>query len=238
MLMFGKNGNPLFVKDDETLKTFSPEAYAEFGGESSIEELAFYFYQTDGHWYMTSDSGRKYQMDNYPLDQGRGYIVFTGAALQKGATLTDSGAVAQGDLPIALPKSTFFLSGNAMPSDFKLKEFKAVSGNTIKLSSANFKLLFFGKDGNMQLVKDNERLAAFCPEAYAEFGGEGSIEEFALYFYQSDSHWYMTSDTARKYVMDDYVIQAGEGFTVFCGAALAKGATFTVPAAIEASAAE
>ena len=236
--MFGKDGNPMYVKADETLKTFSPEAYAEFGGEESINELAFYFYQTDGHWYMGCDSGRKYVMDDYPLDQGRGYIVFTGGALQKGATLTDSGAVATGDIPIVLPKSTYFLSGNAMPCDFKLKEFTAKSGNAIKLASTNFKLLFFGKDGNMQYVKDNERLATFCPDAYAEFGGEGSINEFSLYFYQTDSHWYMGCDTERKYVMDDYVIQASEGFTVFCGGALQKGATFTIPAAIEAPAAE
>ena len=164
--------------------------------------------------------------------------MFTGAILQKGATLTDSGAVAVGDLPIALPKSTYFLSGNSMPRDFQLKEFKAESGNATKLTSSNFKLLFFGKDGNMQYVKDNTRLAEFCPEAYAEFGGDESINEFALYYYQADSHWYMACDTSRKYVMDDYVIQAGEGFTVFCGAILQKGATFTVPAAIEAPAAE
>ena len=236
--MFGKDGNTLFVKADETLKTFSPEAYAEFGGEDSIKELAFYFYQTDGHWYMTCDSERKYAMDDYPLDQGRGYIVFTSSALTKGATMTDSGAVAVGDLPIALTKSTYFLSGNAMPCDFFLKEFTAKSGSATKLSASTFKLLFFGKDGNMQYVKDNARLAEFNPEAYAEFGGEGSIKEFALYFYQADSHWYMTCDTERKYVMDDYVIQAGEGFTVFCSSALTKGATFTVPAAIEAPAAE
>ena len=44
--------------------------------------------------------------------------------------------------------------------------------------------------------------------------------------------------TVEIQVMDDYVIQAGEGFTVFCGGALQKGATFTIPAAIEAPAAE
>ena len=241
--MFGKNSNPMYVKDDETLKTFSPDAYAEYGGDESINEQAFFYAESGtnpGHWYMVCDTARKYVMDEYPLVQGRGYLVFCGSSLTKGATLTDSGAVGTEDLPIAMTKSTYLISGNATPRDFKVSEFTAKNGGTNpKLSATTFKLLFIGKNSNMLYVKDNAYLAEFCPEAYAKFGGDGSINEFALFYAESGTnpnHWYMVCDGDREFVMDDYVIKAGEGFEIFCGSSLTKGATLTIPAALESPA--
>ena len=245
-MAFGTKGDPMYVKDDETLKTFSPEAYAKYGGEDSIKELAFFYAESGtnpNHWYMTCDTDREFVMDEYPLTEGRGYSVFTAGALSKGVTLTDSGAVGTLPLPIAMKKSTYVISGNATPCDFKIKEFTVKNGGSSpKLSASNFKLLFFGKkSGEMMYVKENDYLATFCPEAYAKFGGEDSIKEFALFYAESGTnpnHWYMTCDDNREFVMDDYVIKAGEGFEIFCAGALSKGATLTIPAALEAPAAE
>ena len=245
LMIFGKNSNPMFVKDDETLKTFSPEAYAKYGAVDSINELAF-FYAENGtnpnHWYMTCDTGREFAMDEYPLAEGRGYLVFTASSMTKGATLTDSGAVGTLPLPIVMKKSTYVISGNATPCDFKLKEFTVKNGGTTpKLSASTFKLLFIGKNSNMLYVKDNTYLAEFSPEAYAKYGAEDSINEFALFYAESGTnpnHWYMTCDSNREFIMDDYVIKAGEGFEIFCASSMTKGVTLTIPAALEAPAAE
>ena len=54
LMIFGKNSNPMYVKNDDTLKVFSPDAYAKYGAEDSIKELAF-FYAENGtnpnHWH-------------------------------------------------------------------------------------------------------------------------------------------------------------------------------------------
>ena len=240
LMIFGNKGDPMLVKNDDTLKTFCPEAYAEFGGEESIEELAIGYQESLAHWYMTCDSEHKYEMDDYPLASGRGYIVFTSSGLSKGVTLTDSGAVGTEDIPVAMPKSSYFISGNASARDFKVKDFTVVNGaKTPKISPSSFRLLFFGKkSGEMMLVKENEYLADFCPAAYAKYGAEESIEEFALGYSESDNHWYMSCDSGKEFIMDDYVIKAGEGFEIFCSSGLTKGATITLPAALEAPAVE
>ena len=251
LMMYGSKGNPLYVKDDTTLQQLFPDAYAKFGskdpeGHDSTKELSFFWAEggvNPGHWYMTCDTDREFNMDKYPLEQGRGYIVFCGSSLSKGVKLTESGAVGTADLPIKMAKSTYMLSGNIAPRDFKIKEFTVVNGvSTPKLSATTFKLLFFGvKSGNMMYVKDNTYLQEFCPKAYAKYGAEDSIKEFALFYAEGGTnpqHWYMTCDDEREFIMDDYVIKAGEGFEIFCGSSLTKGVTFTLPAALEAPAAE
>ena len=228
-IFFGADGNPLLVKNDETLKTFCPEAYAAFGGEDSKTELSFGYYRTTG-WFLASDSGRTYPMDNYPIIPGRGFNVYV-SGHEDGVEITSSGEVSQSDFTVTVPNDTFQMIGNAMPTDCKLKDITVESLSGTRFSLGNMKFIFFGADGNPLLVKNDETLKTFCPEAYAAFGGEDSKTELSFGYYRTTG-WFLASDSGRTYPMDDYPIAAMRGFNVYVSGH-EDGVKVTIPSPLQ-----
>ena len=87
VIFFGADGGPQYVKNDETLKTFCPEAYAAFGQPDSVSNLQFYNDKGNG-WYLVADSGKSYKMDDYPIAAGRGFNVLVGSHNDQGVKVT------------------------------------------------------------------------------------------------------------------------------------------------------
>ena len=70
---FNSLGDPGVVSDDETMQTFSPDAYSQWGDRD------LRFWTDKEHWYLTADTGKTIQMDNYPIASGRGFSIYVGS---------------------------------------------------------------------------------------------------------------------------------------------------------------
>ena len=232
---FGSDGNMQLIKNDTTLEAFNKTAFDAY--KSDTDELQFVYVDAQKHWFLYQDSGYTYPMDDYPLEAGRGYLLFANNALGYGAKMTDSGSVRDEKVEVNIGRNSRTMAGNIAPCDMKLKEFTLTSGlnpstgKPIAFTRANNNIKFFGADGNMQLLKNETDLETFCKEAYDTF--KSDTDELQFVFVEAKAHWYLYQDSGYLYPMDEYVIKAGRGMIPFAGNALGFGMTFTMPPAIQ-----
>ena len=221
LIFFGQTGDPMAVKDDETMKTFCKDAYDALG-ESN---LTFGYYRTTG-WFLADDSGRTYPMDDYPIAPGRGFIALNSGHAD-GVEVTFSGQVSKIDNDHTVPDGTYMLIGNSMPTDIALKDITIESLSGTRFGLSNFQLIFFGQTGDPMAVKDDEQMKTFCPEAYAALG-----ESNLTFGYYRTTGWFLADDSGRTYPMDNYVVKGGRGF-IALNSGHADGVKVTVPSPLQ-----
>ena len=237
---FASDGNMQKIINDTTLQDFNETAWSTFKTETA--ELMFVYVDAQHHWYLAQDTGFQYVMDGYPLEAGRGYLLFAANALGFGADVTDSGTVRDFSVEASVGRNKSALLGNIAPKDMKLKEFVIVGGTNpstgkpIALTALNHSIKFFGSDGNMMKIKDDTALQDFNETAWNTFKTETA--ELMFVFVDAQHHWYLAQDTGFSYIMDDYVVKAGRGMIPFAANALGFGLNFTMPPAIEKPIAE
>ena len=223
--LFGTGGNPQTIVEDEQLYADFPEAYAAL----SVNPKAEVIFTFDGtHWYLLADTGCEYIMDTYVIKEGQGIYLNCGKTLNKGLTVTYSGAVTDKALPVDVKSGKWAMSGNSTPVDRALSEFVLTS--TKAFSSGNNLLELFGNSGNPEKIAEDEQLYADFPEAYAALSVNPKAE---VIFTFDGTHWYLLADTTCAYIMDTYVIKAGQGVYLNCGKTLNKGLTFEIPKPID-----
>lgn len=215
---FNSIGNPSLVSEDSVMETFSPSAFASFG----TGELRFW---TDkSHWYLDADTGKTIVMDDYPIAPGRGFNIYVGSLGSAGVNVTFSGSVDPEDTTIQPANSTFFLSGNATPSEIKLKD--VILTRTGTLRRTNFFFQFFNSVGNPSLVSEDATMATFSPTAAAQWG-DGELR-----FWTDGTHWYLDADSSKTIQMDEYPIASGRGFNIYVGS-VTGGVKVTLPSPIQ-----
>ena len=230
--IFGTGGNPQTIAADDQLYTDFPEAYAKFSVNPKAE-LIFTYNGT--HWYLVADTTNEHIMDAYVIQEGQGIYLNCGKTLAKGFKMTSSGAVVDHALPIAVKSGKFAMAGNSTPVDRALSEFVMTSGNTKPFEAGNNLLEIFGTGGNPQTIAADDQLYTDFPEAYAKFSVNPKAE---LIFTFDGTHWYLNADTGCEFIMDSYVIKAGQGVYLNSAKTLAKGYTFEIPKPIDTPAAK
>ena len=231
---FSSTGNMQKIKEDTTLEKFCSDMFEKY--KNTNEELMFIFDDASKNWYMQQDDGFEYPMNDYPLEKGRGYLLYAASGLGFGAKMTFSGQVGEG-LTVHVGRNSRVMVGNICACDKKLSEFTIVGGinpsthQPLALTRANHNIKFFGSDGNMQKIKNETALESFCSAMYNKY--KTTNEELMFIFDDASKHWYLQQDDGFEYPMDNYVIKAGRGMIPYAASGLGFGMDFTMPAAIQ-----
>ena len=99
------------------------------------------------------------------------------------------------------------ISDETMP--LKALAYKVVS--TGRINSGSFNIIFFGSNGSISKVGEDETMKTFCKDAY------DNLASSELRFYNDGGKgWYLVDDeNSKAYPMDDYPIAPGRGFNVY-----------------------
>ena len=146
------------------------------------------------------------------------------SGISDGVQVTSSGAVAGSDLKVIVPNASYYMFGNAMPTQVKLEDITVKAVKSGRFNKGSFNIIFFGSNGSVAKVGTDETMKTFCKDAY-----DNMASSELKFFNDGGKGWYLYDDaTAKAYPMDKYPIDAGRGFNLSVSG-IADGVEVTIP---------
>ena len=229
LYLLGANGANMKITD-ETSPFKGLEATFVYLDEVEAEEWQAeegYEYVTAG-WYHETDQEYVHPMDNYPIAYGLGYAV---KSIAEDYVIQWAGQVEiDANMPvISLKNGDFTWTGNAAPTNLKLKDF-VLTRTEGDMSCGAVYLYFLGTNGaNMKITDEESPFKGF--EATFVYLDEVEAEEWQAeegYEYVT-AGWYHETDQEYVHPMNNYPVDAALGFAV---KSIAEGYQFQLPGAL------
>ena len=188
----------------------------EAGFDGTVIDAQFFYTEGDGGegWYLMNDGWTSYNMNDWAISYGEGFIV---NSADDDASLQFSGQVNQANYNFPVPPSgTFGSIANPCPVAKTLADFVPVDFQ----SATSLMLVNPSNGGTRSLTFEDVEPFGWDADYFAymseEAGFDGTVIDAQFYYTEGDGGegWYLMNDGWNSYIMNDWVVGAGETLIV------------------------